>query len=83
MSMGGLPCSHAVYVQVGPGEVLYLPAMWYHRVSQVCSQASEGHDYVIAVNFWCEAEMPMARTCAAAGQQPFMRPCSHYACAQV
>jgi hypothetical protein len=38
--------------QVGPGEVLYLPAMWHHRVAQECSQSVDGHDYVIAVNMW-------------------------------
>jgi hypothetical protein len=36
--------------QVGPGELLYLPALWYHRVSQACTQPQ--HDYVVAVNFW-------------------------------
>jgi hypothetical protein len=29
-----------------PGEILYIPAMWYHRVSQSC--------LTIAVNYWVE-----------------------------
>ena len=29
---------------VRPGEMLYLPAMWYHRVAQ--------KDFTIAVNYW-------------------------------
>eukprot|EP01134_Creolimax_fragrantissima_P006338 CFRG6338T1 len=33
---------------VRPGEMLYLPAMWYHQVSQTCSDG----DPVIAVNYW-------------------------------
>jgi len=32
-----------------PGDMLYLPAMWYHKVSQSCSQ--EG--ICVAVNYWC------------------------------
>jgi len=35
-------------MQVGPGDVLYLPACWFHRVSHRCS----GHDYVMALNYW-------------------------------
>lgn len=34
----------SVEVRVGPGEMLYLPAMWYHRVAQ------EG--LTIGVNYW-------------------------------
>merc|ERR1712039_403022 len=34
----------AVEVRVRPGEMLYLPAMWYHQVAQ------EG--ITIAVNYW-------------------------------
>ncbi|KNC81708.1 hypothetical protein SARC_05980 [Sphaeroforma arctica JP610] len=33
---------------VKPGEMLYLPAMWYHQVSQ----SSTNGDPVIAVNYW-------------------------------
>lgn len=34
----------AIQVTVGPGEMLYLPAMWYHRVAQ--------RGVTIAVNYW-------------------------------
>ena len=30
--------------EVLPGEILYIPSMWYHRVSQTC--------LTVAVNFW-------------------------------
>uniref|UniRef100_A0A7S0S0S7 JmjC domain-containing protein n=1 Tax=Chlamydomonas leiostraca TaxID=1034604 RepID=A0A7S0S0S7_9CHLO len=42
--------------EVGPGSLLYLPSIWYHRVSQVCTQKKSGHDYVIAVNFWYDMQ---------------------------
>jgi jumonji domain-containing protein 7 len=38
-----------VVVDVGPGDVLYLPAMWYHRVGQA---QAEGDWCVAAVNYW-------------------------------
>ena len=39
----------SVTVDVHAGDVLYLPAMWYHRVAQV--QRSD--DWcVVAVNYW-------------------------------
>eukprot|EP00798_Chlamydomonas_sp_ICE-L_P003309 gene3308-13336_t len=36
--------------EVGPGEVLYLPSIWFHHVEQ--RTTSPGKDYVVAVNFW-------------------------------
>ncbi|PNW85197.1 hypothetical protein CHLRE_03g175750v5 [Chlamydomonas reinhardtii] len=51
---GGAP----LVAQVGPGEVLYLPSIWYHQVEQRCCLTSTTpgpdaeHDYVIAVNYW-------------------------------
>jgi jumonji domain-containing protein 7 len=33
-----------------PGDMLYLPAMWYHKVSQFCTPQDEG--FVLAVNYW-------------------------------
>ncbi len=38
-----------VRCEVRPGEVLYLPSLWFHRVSQ-------SGDCVIAVNFWYDME---------------------------
>lgn len=35
-------------VRVRAGEVLYLPALWYHQVSQTC--------YTVAVNMWHDAD---------------------------
>ena len=36
-------------VAVGPGQVLFLPSLWYHHVAQVpCRQ----HKWVVAVNMW-------------------------------
>jgi jumonji domain-containing protein 7 len=37
---------HPIRVTVRAGETLYLPAMWYHQVSQNCA--------TIAVNYWYE-----------------------------
>ena len=40
----------AVRVRVGPGELLFLPALWWHAVSQ--HGGEEGS--TVAVNFWYE-----------------------------
>ena len=37
---------HPIRITVKAGEVLYIPHMWYHRVTQSCT--------TIAVNFWYE-----------------------------
>ncbi|KAI0157891.1 Clavaminate synthase-like protein [Hypoxylon sp. FL1284] len=39
-------------VTLNPGDMLYLPAMWYHKVSQSCSE--EG--MCVAVNYWYDME---------------------------
>ena len=39
-------------VNVGPGDMLYLPAMWYHYVQQDELEA----EAVIAVNFWYDMQ---------------------------
>lgn len=41
------------HVVVKPGEVLYLPAIWFHQVAQAKNkQSGANHDFTIAVNFW-------------------------------
>ena len=49
----------SVTVDVGPGDVLYLPAMWYHRVAQT---ESDDEGCVAAVNYWFDMnfEHPLA-----------------------
>lgn len=39
--------------QVGPGDLLYLPALWFHRVSQA---RHAGEECVVAVNMWWVGE---------------------------
>ncbi|KAI1817176.1 phospholipase A2 [Poronia punctata] len=41
-----------VRVSLGPGDMLYLPAMWYHKVSQ--SGSDEG--ICVAVNYWYDMD---------------------------
>ncbi|KAI0422202.1 phospholipase A2 [Xylaria grammica] len=45
------PYSHLtepMRVSLEPGDMLYLPAMWYHKVSQSCSEDG----ICVAVNYW-------------------------------
>ncbi|KAL7625793.1 hypothetical protein AAE478_005016 [Parahypoxylon ruwenzoriense] len=39
-------------VTLEPGDMLYLPAMWYHKVSQSCSEDG----ICIAVNYWYDMD---------------------------
>ena len=39
-----LQYTHPIHVTVHAGEMLYIPALWYHQVSQTC--------VTIAVNYW-------------------------------
>ncbi|WYZ38924.1 hypothetical protein EsH8_III_000838 [Colletotrichum jinshuiense] len=43
-----------VRVTLEPGDMLYLPAMWYHKVSQSCPDDGEG--FVLAVNYWYDMD---------------------------
>ncbi|KAH8891360.1 Clavaminate synthase-like protein [Thozetella sp. PMI_491] len=44
--------AHPMRVTLEPGDMLYLPAMWYHKVSQSCS--TEG--ICVAVNYWYDMD---------------------------
>ncbi|KAI1175481.1 phospholipase A2 [Nemania sp. FL0916] len=49
------PYSHLaepMRVSLEPGDMLYLPAMWYHKVSQSCSEDG----ICVAVNYWYDME---------------------------
>ncbi|KAG7127552.1 JmjC domain-containing protein E like [Verticillium longisporum] len=51
------PYSHLarpMIVVLEPGDMLYLPAMWYHKVSQFCTPEDEG--FVLAVNYWYDMD---------------------------
>ncbi|KAF7562559.1 hypothetical protein G7046_g1572 [Stylonectria norvegica] len=51
------PFSHLakpMRVTLCPGDMLYLPAMWYHKVSQSCAEEDEG--FVLAVNYWYDMD---------------------------
>ncbi|KAH7362502.1 phospholipase A2 [Plectosphaerella cucumerina] len=51
------PYSHLadpMEVILEPGDMLYLPAMWYHKVSQFCTPQDEG--FVLAVNYWYDMD---------------------------
>ncbi|KAG6040961.1 hypothetical protein E4U41_006439 [Claviceps citrina] len=41
-------------VTLDPGDMLYLPAMWYHKVSQ--SSSPEGEGFVVAINYWYDMD---------------------------
>eukprot|EP00494_Astrolonche_serrata_P004558 UN04571 len=48
-----LKCSKKPFiVTVGPGETLYLPALWYHEVHQIPDKEGK----TIAVNFWYDMD---------------------------
>lgn len=44
--------AHRVRVTLNPGDMLYLPTLWYHKVTQSCS----GEGLCVAVNYWHDME---------------------------
>jgi jumonji domain-containing protein 7 len=42
------PLARPMRVTLDPGDMLYLPAMWYHKVSQSCLEDG----ICVAVNYW-------------------------------
>ncbi|KAK5630792.1 hypothetical protein RRF57_006507 [Xylaria bambusicola] len=59
------PYSHfaeSMRVTLEPGDMLYLPAMWYHKVSQSCSEDG----ICVAVNYWYDMEFsgPLYSLCS-------------------
>ncbi|KAI9158802.1 Bifunctional peptidase and (3S)-lysyl hydroxylase [Paramyrothecium foliicola] len=43
-----------VRITLQPGDMLYLPATWYHKVTQSCAEGDEG--FVVAINYWYDME---------------------------
>ncbi|UKZ83645.1 hypothetical protein TrVFT333_011454 [Trichoderma virens FT-333] len=43
-----------LHVTLDPGDMLYLPAMWYHKVKQSCIDDGEG--FVLAINYWYDMD---------------------------
>jgi jumonji domain-containing protein 7 len=40
---------------VEPGELLYIPALWWHAVSQKCGAVGDGS--TMAINFWYDRKL--------------------------
>lgn len=55
-NQSGIP-GRMVQVTVKEGQILYLPAGWYHHVSQTCGMWDDGSQApCIAVNYWYDQE---------------------------
>jgi hypothetical protein len=49
--------AHLFSVQVGPGDVLYMPAHWCHEVGQRNDRRnSKQEGPVVAINYWYDAD---------------------------
>lgn len=51
---------HPVHITLGPGDGLYLPSLWFHKVHQEEEQL-EGMKACIAVNYWYDMDYSDAR----------------------
>ncbi|OAA52073.1 Transcription factor jumonji/aspartyl beta-hydroxylase [Metarhizium rileyi] len=49
-----VPYAQPMRVTLNPGDMLYLPAMWYHKVSQSSIPGGEG--FVVAINYWYDMD---------------------------
>lgn len=65
-----------MYVRLNAGDVLYLPSLWFHRVSQEC----DNEEKCIAVNYWYDMEYDLKwnyfqfiKLCALQKQQRLMQ----------
>jgi Cupin-like domain len=47
--------AHPIQVRVKPGEMLYIPALWYHRVGQSCE--------TVAINYWYDMKFDSPAWC--------------------
>lgn len=50
-----LSLTHPIRVHVKAGEMLYLPALWFHRVSQTCE--------TVGVNYWYDMQFDSPHWC--------------------
>ncbi|KZZ89920.1 Transcription factor jumonji/aspartyl beta-hydroxylase [Moelleriella libera RCEF 2490] len=46
--------AHPIRVSLNPGDMLYLPAMWYHKVSQSAIVGTD--NFVVAINYWYDMD---------------------------
>ena len=50
-----LPLAHPIRVVVKAGEMLYLPALWFHRVTQTCE--------TVGINYWYDMSFDSPQWC--------------------
>ena len=50
-----LPKAHPIKVLVSEGEMLYIPSLWYHRVTQTCE--------TVGVNYWFDMKFDSPYWC--------------------
>ena len=62
-----------VRATVGPGELLFLPALWWHAVSQRGSREEGADCSTVAVNYWYEGFVAMGDEADAAAERAALR----------